>query len=437
MGEIRAENRFVMDSLNIIMTTMYLHRLLGWDFGRNNIFYINRNIGEINIETILDEEIYNNFSLIPTALRGGRNKLSSTYIDWYIQNEWAAIHMSYDFPFTEYLLPGHLEKIDDYGNGKEFVLFHDIKFWNNLIWSKWDIEYVSVPAQSEKLVEVLQFLNKLQTREMSNIFRYGIPGEDHTLINEYEVELKNYPYYYRGLSPHMEYLVGEPKLIFNYFPRKVKEIYIDYVKNIGKDLFSDIDYDDYRNKAVMKLFKDNPELVEYFMTPVDWVDDLQKGLTYEQEHNELFTGYVKEDSLHYCYRVNREELEDRLVQEGKDLSRMLELFEKTHGDEKAYKNAFRVFTEHFRFEQECITLREPKELGGGSLQSPDDEEATFRTKSRESSRGYVANLTETCDDKNELQLINRVTVAPNTTDDQQLLAEDIENLKDREGIDEL
>ena len=158
---------------------------------------------------------------------------------------------------------------------------------------------------------------------------------------------------------------------------------------------------------------------------------------YEQEHNELFTGYVKEDSLHYCYRVNREELEDRFVQEGKDLSRMLELFEKTHGDEKAYKNAFRVFTEHFRFEQECITLREPKELGGGSLQSPDDEEATFRTKSRESSRGYVANLTETCDDKNELQLINRVTVAPNTTDDQQQLAEDVENLKDREKIDEL
>jgi len=113
----------------------------------------------------------------------------------------------------------------------------------------------------------------------------------------------------------------------------------------------------------------------------------------QKEYEELFAGYVKEDSLHYCYRVNRDELEDRLVQVGKDLSCMLELFEKTHGDEKAYKNAFRVFAEHFRFEQECITLRDPKELGGGSLQSPDDEEATFRTKSRESSRGYVANIT--------------------------------------------
>jgi hypothetical protein len=155
------------------------------------------------------------------------------------------------------------------------------------------------------------------------------------------------------------------------------------------------------------------------------------------KHGELFASYMKEDSLHYCYRVNRDELEGRLVQVGKDLARMLELFEQTHGDEKAYQHAFRVFGEHFRFEQERIVVKESKELGGGSLQSPDDEEATFRTKSRESSRGYAANLAETCDKENDLQLITRMNVAPNTTDDQHFLAEDIENLKEREGIDEL
>jgi hypothetical protein len=157
----------------------------------------------------------------------------------------------------------------------------------------------------------------------------------------------------------------------------------------------------------------------------------------QKEHEELFAGYVKEDSLHYCYRVNRDEIEGRLVQVGNDLSAMLERFEKVHGEEKAYQHAFRVFNEHFRFEQEYIVVREGKELGGSTLQSPDDEHATFRTKSRENSRGYVANLTETCDQENDLQLISRVNVAPNTTDDQQLLAEDIENLKNREGIDEL
>jgi hypothetical protein len=135
--------------------------------------------------------------------------------------------------------------------------------------------------------------------------------------------------------------------------------------------------------------------------------------------------------------VDRDEIDDRLVRVGKDLERMLGLFEKTHKDEKAYQHAFRVFGEHFHVEQDRIVVREGKELGGKTLQSPDDEQATFRTKSGESSRGYVANITETCDDENELQLISRVSVAPNATDDQQLLAQDIENLKARGGIDEL
>ena len=157
----------------------------------------------------------------------------------------------------------------------------------------------------------------------------------------------------------------------------------------------------------------------------------------QKESEELFGAYVKEDSLHYCYRVNRDELDERLVQIGKDLARMLERFEKEHGKDKSYEHALRVFGEHFRCEQERIVVRESKELGGSTFQSPDDEQATFRTKSRESSRGYVANLTETCDEENELQMITRMSVAPNITDDQQLLAQDIENLKERTKLDEL
>jgi hypothetical protein len=154
-------------------------------------------------------------------------------------------------------------------------------------------------------------------------------------------------------------------------------------------------------------------------------------------HGDLFERYVKEDSLHYCYRVNRDEIEGRLVQVGKDLAVMLELFENAHGNEKVYQNTFRAFGEHFCFKEERITVKESKDVGGKCLQSPDDEDATFRTKSRESSRGYAANLSETCDQENGLQLITRVNVAPNTTDDQHFLAEDIKNLKGREGIDQL
>jgi len=40
-------------------------------------------------------------------------------------------------------------------------------------------------------------------------------------------------------------------------------------------------------------------------------------------------------------------------------------------------------------------------------------------------------ITETCDSENKVQLITAVSVAPNITDDQELLAGDVENLKER------
>jgi len=146
---------------------------------------------------------------------------------------------------------------------------------------------------------------------------------------------------------------------------------------------------------------------------------------------------VKEDSLHYCYRVEREEVDSRLQQTGLDLACMVDTFEKPYGQEKAYLQVKRVFAEHFRFEEKKIVIKEGKELGGATLQSPDDEEATFRTKSRESSRGYAANITETCDPDNGLQLVTAISVAPNITDDQELLAKDLVTLKERTGIGEL
>ncbi len=62
---------------------------------------------------------------------------------------------------------------------------------------------------------------------------------------------------------------------------------------------------------------------------------------------------------------------------------------------------------------------EPKahdEIGSGALQSLDDLEATFRYKAGESYQGYVANISESCDDENDVQLILKVQVAPNNTD---------------------
>ena len=101
------------------------------------------------------------------------------------------------------------------------------------------------------------------------------------------------------------------------------------------------------------------------------------------------------DSLHHCYRLKRDFEDDRLI------------------------------------------IKKGKELSGATLQSPDDTEATYRRKSGENAKGYVANITETCDPDNELQLITAMNVEPNITDDQKLMSDDLAGLTERTGIEEI
>jgi hypothetical protein len=161
------------------------------------------------------------------------------------------------------------------------------------------------------------------------------------------------------------------------------------------------------------------------------------GKPEQSEHKELFDEYVKTNSLHYCYRVARGEVEGKLEQIGRDLKVMIDTFAASHGERAEYKDLVRVFGEHYRLEDGRIELKAAKEMSGSTLQSPDDREATYRKKGNEGSRGYVANISETCDPQNELQLITSVSVEPNTTDDQKLLADDIEGLCERTDLEQL
>lgn len=82
----------------------------------------------------------------------------------------------------------------------------------------------------------------------------------------------------------------------------------------------------------------------------------------------------------------------------------------------------------------CVRPKENAELSAGSLQSLDDPEASFRRKGNETYKGYVANVTETCDPHNPLQLITDVRVAPNTTEDATLLLAALPALVGKMGL---
>ncbi len=158
----------------------------------------------------------------------------------------------------------------------------------------------------------------------------------------------------------------------------------------------------------------------------------------QQRLSESFAPYIKGTAGHYTYRVKgKEAVQAHLQQVGSTIYHLLAELKDRYADELAYQVLERIFAENFNLVQDGICLKENRELASGSLQSVDDLEASYRTKGNAHYKGYVANITETCDPENELQLITNVQVAPNNIDDSQLLAEALPNLQERTDLDTL
>lgn len=79
-----------------------------------------------------------------------------------------------------------------------------------------------------------------------------------------------------------------------------------------------------------------------------------------------------------------------------------------------------------------VAIRPADAVSADGLQSPHDPDATYRVKGGAAHRGgYVVNLSETCEPENPVQLLTDVQVAPNQTDDGELLARSLDGQDDR------
>lgn len=149
-----------------------------------------------------------------------------------------------------------------------------------------------------------------------------------------------------------------------------------------------------------------------------------------------YVPYMKGSSGHYAYRVKGKDANQEHLQKiGETIYNLLGELKEDYAEEKAYQVLERIFTENFKLVKEEVCPKE--EISSGSLQSVDDLEASYRTKAKANYKGYVANITETCDPENDLQLITKVQVEPNNTDDDQMLAEALPNLQKRTDLDTL
>ena len=149
----------------------------------------------------------------------------------------------------------------------------------------------------------------------------------------------------------------------------------------------------------------------------------------------LFTtqlqAYSKNGSDKYVYGLKSKDLPHELEKLGKIYHAMHTQIKDKYNNNKEFINFDRVYKEHFVVIEKQVGVKSGNELHSGMLQSPDDQEATYRKKKEEKSKGYTINATETANPENPIQLINDIAVNPNNIDDSKILNKRIDNIKDK------
>ena len=137
--------------------------------------------------------------------------------------------------------------------------------------------------------------------------------------------------------------------------------------------------------------------------------------------------YLDGRAQRVCWRITNAEQDEHFER----LGQLLIELSGTGGEAGAL--AQRVLADQYTIVGDRAQLRKAG-TGSRSLQSPHDEEASYRNKGGKGHKGYVANVSETCSPENPVQLITHVAVADNQTDDAELLEQSLDEQKER-GIE--
>lgn len=88
-------------------------------------------------------------------------------------------------------------------------------------------------------------------------------------------------------------------------------------------------------------------------------------------------------------------------------------------------------------EEKRFIARDKKEINSASVQSAYDTDATFRDKAGQKHSGYSMNLTETCSDGNDVQLVTDFELAPNNKSDVEIMENRLDALKENTNVKDL
>ena len=154
-----------------------------------------------------------------------------------------------------------------------------------------------------------------------------------------------------------------------------------------------------------------------------------------ERYADLLAPYLGDEGRNARYRIKGEaETQKYLQQMGKVMYQLLKELRTDYAEDAFFLVLERFFAENYHLNECEVRPKDNQEISSGSLQSLDDLEATYRRKGNRFYKGYVANVTETCDPENEVQLITQIQVAPNNTEDSDLMMDAIPGLKKRTDL---
>lgn len=158
----------------------------------------------------------------------------------------------------------------------------------------------------------------------------------------------------------------------------------------------------------------------------------------QESHNELFSPYLKKSSSKYVYDLNSDEHVSSLETLAVVYDEVYNKLNEKYSSDNVFIKFTRVFNEHFIKNDEKFIPKDKKDLTSDMMQSPDDDDATFRTKRGESFKGQAVTVTETANPENDINLVVDVSTDPNNVDDSNILASRVDSIKEQyEDVNEI
>ena len=294
--------------------------------------------------------------------------------------------------------------------------------------------YADCPSRPNVAVNTLVGLEFLKAgngwtdEELYDNFSYDIQVRyalGYRQLGEGDFDLRTLYYFRERLSRHMQEK-GE-NLLDQAFEKVTDKQLAAYQVKTGKQRMDSVQVSsNIRQMGRVQLLVEVLQRVERMLSEAD-----------RAHYTEAFGPYLKGHAGHYVYRMKGEEVGSHLQRIGEFMQQLLAELKPGYASQAVYQVLEQVFGEHFQTKQTEVSAIPNAELSSACLQSPDDLEATYREKRGEGYQGYVANVTETCDPENKLQLITKVQVGANNRDDDQFLAEALPNLKERGELAEM